>query len=145
MTKSKKGFGDDLIGAYATKQTEEVKSTGEVTSDNKDNKGIDNKYIKHDIDDKHNIDDKLSIEVKHVIDDEHNIDNKPTQKKRGRPKVTDRETRSKNFNLLMKPSTFKELNRLAGLKQAETGEKASITDLINALIDDYIAHQAKTA
>ena len=134
MTKSKKGFGDDLIGAYATKQTEEVKSTGEVTSDNKDNKGIDNKYIKHDIDD------KLSIEVKHVIDD-----NKPTQKKRGRPKVTDRETRSKNFNLLMKPSTFKELNRLAGLKQAETGEKASITDLINAIIDDYIAHQAKTA
>ena len=24
MTKSKKGFGDDLIGAYATKQTEDA-------------------------------------------------------------------------------------------------------------------------
>lgn len=82
-----------------------------------------------------------------IIDNQDNVDNIENQHKdsmrqatarRGRPKVTDRETRSKNFNLLMKPSTFKELNRIAGLKQAETGERSSVTDLVNTILEDYI-------
>ena len=75
------------------------------------------------------------------IDNQHNIykvDNQYTVKKRGRPKVTGRETRSKNFNLLMKPSTFDGLGRLAALQWAETGKKTSVTDLVNTILENYL-------
>mgnify|MGYP003571656283 CR=1 FL=1 len=62
-----------------------------------------------------------------------------TQKiKRGRPKITDKETKSKNFTLKIKPSTFRELNRICGLRQLETGIRASVTDLINNVLEDYV-------
>ena len=133
MVKIKKGFGDDLIGAYTTRQTEGTEPTESELS-NVDIK--DNNY---------RIDNKHDMTNNHLIDNKYNINDAPKQKKRGRPKVTDRETRSKNFNLLMKPSTFKELNRIAGQKQAKTGEKVSVTDLVNTILEDYIArHKTMT-
>ena len=129
MTKSKKGFGDDLIGAYATKQTEEVKSVDEVTPVKKDIKNIE------DIESKYNVDNKHNTKEKYIIDNKHDIDEVPISKK-------DRETRSKNFNLLMKPSTFKGLNRIVGLKLMETGERMSVTDLINTVLEEFIARNA---
>ena len=136
MTKSKKGFGDDLIGAYATKQTEEVKSADEVTPAKKDIKNIE------DVENKYNVDNKHNTKEKHIIDNKHDIDDVSISKKRGRPKVTDRETRSKNFNLLMKPSTFKGLNRIVGLKLIETGERVSVTDLINTILEEFIVRNS---
>ena len=108
MAKGKKGFGDDLIGAYATAEnpTEGV------------NENIQDIYNQHNI---------------------SSVDSQDVVKKRGRPKVTGRETRSKNFNLLMKPSTFKALGRLAALQWAETGKKTSVTDLVNAILENYLA------
>lgn len=61
-----------------------------------------------------------------------------SERKRGRPKMLDKETKSKNFTLKIKPSTFRELNRICGLRQIETGQRASVTDLINNVLEDYI-------
>ena len=62
-----------------------------------------------------------------------------TQKrKKRRPKITDKETKSKIFTLKIKPSTFRELNRICGLRQLETGIRASVTDLINNVLEDYV-------
>ena len=57
---------------------------------------------------------------------------------RGRPKRTDEENRSKRFNLIMKPSTMSELNKLAAQRQLETGKRTSITELINTVLEKYI-------
>ena len=57
---------------------------------------------------------------------------------RGRPKRTDGENRSKRFNLIMKPSTMSELNKLAAQRQLETGKRTSITELINTVLEKYI-------
>lgn len=62
-----------------------------------------------------------------------------TEKKRGRPKVIDREVKSKSYTLKVKPSTFRELNRICGLRQLETGQRASVSDLVNTILDEYIA------
>ena len=61
-------------------------------------------------------------------------------KKKGRPKITDREIKSKSYTLKIKPSTFTELNRICGLKQLETGQRASVSDLVNTILDDYVAN-----
>lgn len=60
-------------------------------------------------------------------------------KKKGRPKISDRETKSKSYSLKIKPSTFTELNRICGLKQLETGKRASVSDLVNTILDEYVA------
>lgn len=62
-----------------------------------------------------------------------------TEKKRGKPKVLDREVKSKSYTLKVKPSTFTELNRICGLRQLETGKRASVSDLVNTILDEYVA------
>ena len=62
-----------------------------------------------------------------------------TNKKRGRPKVLDREVKSKSYTLKVKPSTFTELNRICGLRQLETGKRASVSDLVNTILNEYVA------
>ena len=59
-------------------------------------------------------------------------------KKRGRPKRTDEENRSKRFNLIMKPSTMSKLNKIAAKRQLDTGKRTSITELINSVLEKYI-------
>ncbi len=61
------------------------------------------------------------------------------KKKMGRPKVLDREIKSKSYSLKIKPSTFTELNRICGLKQFETGKRSSVSDLVNTILDEYVA------
>lgn len=61
-----------------------------------------------------------------------------TAKKRGRPKALDREVKSKSYTLKVKPSTFTELNRICGLRQLETGKRASVSDLVNSILDEYV-------
>ena len=62
-----------------------------------------------------------------------------TTSKRGRPKRTDRENKSKRFNLIMKPSTLASLNKLAAQKQLQTGRRTSVTELINTVLESYIS------
>ena len=62
-----------------------------------------------------------------------------TDKKRGRPKVLDREVKSKSYTLKVKPSTLRELNRICGLRQLESGQRASVSDLVNSILDEYVA------
>lgn len=62
-----------------------------------------------------------------------------TEKKRGRPKISDREIKSKSYTLKVKPSTFTELNRICGLRQLESGKRASVSDLVNTILDEYVA------
>lgn len=57
---------------------------------------------------------------------------------RGRPKRTDEENRSKRFNLIMKPSTMSELNKIAAKRQLDTGKRTSITELVNSVLEKYI-------
>ena len=59
--------------------------------------------------------------------------------KKGRPKVTDREIKSKSYTLKIKQSTFTELNRICGLRQFETGKRSSVSDLVNTILDEYVA------
>ena len=68
--------------------------------------------------------------------DTEKSDNK--KRSRGRPKRTDGENRSKRFNLIMKPSTMSELNKLAAQRQLETGKRTSITELINTVLEKCI-------
>ena len=60
-------------------------------------------------------------------------------KKRGRPKRPDEENRSKRFNLIMKPSTMSELNKIAAKRQLQDGTKTSVTGLINQILEEFIA------
>lgn len=60
-------------------------------------------------------------------------------RKKGRPKVTDREIKSKSYTLKIKQSTFTELNRICGLRQFETGKRSSVSDLVNNILDEYVA------
>ena len=62
-----------------------------------------------------------------------------TEKKRGRPKVLDREVKSKSYTLKVKPSTFTQLNRICGLRQLETGKRTTVSDLVNTILDEYVA------
>lgn len=69
----------------------------------------------------------------------NNMENSENRKRnRGRPKRTDEENRSKRFNLIMKPSTMSELNKIAAKRQLETGNRTSITELINSVLEKYI-------
>ncbi len=61
------------------------------------------------------------------------------KKKMGRPKVLDREIKSKSYTLKIKPSTFTELNRICGLRQLETGQRSSVSELVNNILDEYVA------
>lgn len=61
-----------------------------------------------------------------------------SEKKRGRPKFIDKETKSKTFTMKIKPSIFRELNRICGLHQLETGQRTSVSDLINTVMEEYI-------
>lgn len=60
------------------------------------------------------------------------------KKKMGRPKVLDREIKSKSYTLKIKPSTFTELNRICGLRQLETGKRSSVSELVNNILDEYV-------
>ena len=62
-----------------------------------------------------------------------------TTSKRGRPKRTEGENKSKRFNLIMKPSTLASLNKLAAQKQLQTGIRTSVTELINSVLESYIS------
>ncbi|MBR1438538.1 MAG: hypothetical protein IJ587_08375 [Synergistaceae bacterium] len=62
-------------------------------------------------------------------------------KKRGRPKRPDEENRSKRFNLIMKPSTMSELNKIAAKRQLQDGTKTSVTGLINQILEEFIARE----
>ena len=66
------------------------------------------------------------------------MENENTVKKRGRPKVLDREVKSKSYTLKIKPSTFTQLNRICGLRQLKTGKRASVSDLVNTILDEYV-------
>ena len=69
----------------------------------------------------------------------NNAENSEDRKRnRGRPKRTDAENRSKRFNLIMKPSTMSELNKIAAKRQLETGKRTSITELINSILEGFI-------
>lgn len=69
----------------------------------------------------------------------NNMENSENRKRnRGRPKRTYEENRSKRFNLIMKPSTMSELNKIAAKRQLETGNRTSITELINSVLEKYI-------
>ena len=63
---------------------------------------------------------------------------KSTSNKRGRPPRIDGENKSKRFNLIMKPSTLSKLNKLSAQKQLITGERISITSLINEILENYV-------
>ena len=63
---------------------------------------------------------------------------KSTPDKRGRPLRIDGENKSKRFNLIMKPSTLSKLNQLSAQKQLSTGERVSVTSLINEVLEDYV-------
>ena len=67
------------------------------------------------------------------------MENENTDKKRGRPKVLDREVKSKSYTLKVKPSTFTQLNRICGLRQLETGKRTTVSDLVNTILDEYVA------
>ena len=67
------------------------------------------------------------------------MENENTEKKRGRPKVLDREVKSKSYTLKIKPSTFTQLNRICGLRQLETGKRTTVSDLVNTILDEYVA------
>ena len=54
----------------------------------------------------------------------------------GRPK-SDGE-KKKHFNLLVTPSMLTRLNKAVGLKQAETGEKWTVSALLNDLAEKYL-------
>ncbi len=60
-------------------------------------------------------------------------------RKKGRPKVTNREIKSKSYTLKIKQSTFTDLNRICGLRQFETGKRSSVSDLVNNILDEYVA------
>ena len=64
-----------------------------------------------------------------------------TTRKKGRPQTTklEEEIKSKSYTLKIKQSTFTELNRICGLKQLETGKRASVSDLVNTILDEYVA------
>ena len=62
-------------------------------------------------------------------------------KKRGRPKRPDEENRSKRFNLIMKPSTMSELNKIAAKRQLQDGTKTSVTGLINQILEEFIVRE----
>ena len=63
---------------------------------------------------------------------------KSTSNKSGRPPRIDGENKSKRFNLIMKPSTLSKLNKLSAQKQLITGERVSITSLINEILENYV-------
>lgn len=63
---------------------------------------------------------------------------KSTPNKRGRPPRIDGENKSKRFNLIMKPSTLSKLNKLSAQKQLITGERVSVTGLINEILENYV-------
>lgn len=68
-----------------------------------------------------------------------NIENSDNKKcSRGRPKRPDEGNKSKRFNLIMKPSTMSELNKIAAKRQLETGKRTSITELINSVLENFI-------
>ena len=69
--------------------------------------------------------------------DTEKSDNK--KRSRGRPKRSDEENRSKHFNLIMKPSTMSELNKIATKRQLQDGIKTSVTGLINQILEEFIA------
>ena len=69
--------------------------------------------------------------------DTEKSDNK--KRSRGRPKRSDEENRSKHFNLIMKPSTMSELNKIAAKRQLQDGIKTSVTGLINQILEEFIA------
>lgn len=52
------------------------------------------------------------------------------------------ESKSKSFSLKLRPSTFKELNRICAFKQLQTGIRTSVTDLINNILDEYVEKNA---
>ena len=60
------------------------------------------------------------------------------EKRKGRPKVTDKETKSKTFTMKIKSSIFRELNRICGLRQLKTGKRTSVSDLINTVMEEYV-------
>ena len=62
-----------------------------------------------------------------------------TVKKRGRPKVHNREIKSKSYTLKVKLSTFTQLNRICGLRQLQTGKRTTVSDLVNTILDEYVA------
>lgn len=68
-----------------------------------------------------------------------NSDNK--KHNRGRPKKSPEENRSKRFNLIMKPSTMAELNKIAAQTQLRTGIRTSVTELINSILENYITQE----
>ena len=69
----------------------------------------------------------------------NNIENSDKKNhSRGRPKRPDEENKSKRFNLIMKPSTMSELNKIAAKRQLETGKRTSITELINSVLENFI-------
>lgn len=45
---------------------------------------------------------------------------------------------TKSFTVKMRPSTYRDLRRAVGRHEAETGERLTVSGLINSLIDKYL-------
>lgn len=59
------------------------------------------------------------------------------QKRRGRPMKSENEKRSKKFNMTMKPELFSKLNKLAAERQLSTGQRFSVNEVINNVLEKY--------
>jgi len=103
----------------------------QAKEEEEDNKRAHDKYNKYDKQDKYNNHDNTL----------NHEEAEPPKRKRGRPRMDEAEKKV-HFNLLLRPSTIKALNTIAGQTQAETGERVTVTSLITQLIDEFITdHQ----
>lgn len=66
-----------------------------------------------------------------------NNTNKGIETRRGRHKRPESENVIKRFNLVMNQATMEALIRIAAQKQLKTGQRISITGLINSILDNY--------
>ncbi len=127
---------DSIINSYSsnniTEQTEHPEDlTHDEISKKSSNDKENNKHNKYNPK-KHN-----KLKASNIS----NIPNDPEKRKRGRPKRTEGENKSKHFNLLIRPSTLMALNRIAAKKQLATGNKISVTELINIILENYVKEE----
>ena len=59
------------------------------------------------------------------------------QKRQGRPMKSENEKRSKKLNMTMKPELFSKLNKLAAERQLSTGQRFSVNEVINNVLEKY--------
>ena len=88
-----------------------------------------------------NIQDKQDELKEPKMSNHHDMHDIPEKRKPGRPKRTEGENQSKNFNLTMRPSLFQDLTRIAAKKQLKTGERTTVTKVINDILEEYVERE----